>query len=67
MIHFSYQWTVANVHSARSCLFYREGNGPTRVVVTKRGGKAKGAVMMIFFPPSGNITRGPIKHIFCTV
>ena len=52
MIHFLYQWTVANVHSARSYFFYRGGKGPTKgLVVTKRGGKAKGAVMMIFFHP----------------
>ena len=30
----------------------------------EKGREAKGTVMMIFFPPSGNITRGPIKHIF---
>ena len=61
-------WSDLKVRILSFLLFYRGGKGPTRgLVLTKRGGKGKGAVIMIFFPPSGNITWGPIKHIFSTV
>ena len=51
-------WSDLKVKILSFLLILPRGNGPTRgLVVTKRGGKAKGAAMMIFFPPSGNITR----------